>query len=479
MDNHIDNLKELFFRTFNKEVEQINLLEASGSNRKYYRIQAGTISVIGTYNEDFKENRAFIAFSCYFLKKGISVPAIYAENLEKNVYLQSDLGDETLYSYLCRLRSSSEDFSKAVIPTYKQVLSDLLEIQLSGNEEFDYSPCYPRHSFDEQSIAWDLNYFKYYFLKLAQIPFDEDLLEKDFKTFTHFLLEADSSYFLYRDFQSRNIMMHENKLYYIDFQGGRKGALQYDVASLLYDAKADLPQEIREELLNHYIGLLQQKSPEQAAAFRNYFYGFVLIRLLQAMGSYGFRGFYERKQHFLQSIPYALKNLDYLLAHTQFPIEIPHLRAVLSQLSRSKTLQQYAQPKLTVTINSFSFKNDYPVDSTGNGGGFVFDCRCLPNPGRYERYNSLTGKDAPVIAYLEKEEAVNHYFESVKQLTDAAVKNYMERRFENLSISFGCTGGKHRSVYFAEKMQKHIRQTYTVNTKLNHLMQNRWEEDGK
>ena len=305
-------------------------------------------------------------------------------------------------------------------------------------------------------------------------------------------------------------MLHENKLYFIDYQGGRKGALPYDVASLLYDAKADLPQNVREALLNHYIELLLDKLPEQAAAFKNYFYGFVLIRLMQAMGSYGFRGFYERKPHFLQSIPYALKNLEYLLSHTQLPIEIPHLWGVLSQLPHSETLQQYSQPKLketpknsirhcrsnpqspedkgacplaktktklTVTINSFSFKNEHPVDTTGNGGGFVFDCRCLPNPGRCEKYNSLTGKDAPVIAYLEKEESVNQYFETVKQLIDIAIKNYTERNFENLSISFGCTGGRHRSVYFAEKMQKHINQIYTVNTKLNHLMENRWDED--
>jgi aminoglycoside/choline kinase family phosphotransferase len=474
--NHIEDLKDLFFSTFNHKVEQINLLDASGSNRKYYRMQAGTVSVIGAYNKDFKENRAFIAFSRFFQKKGVSVPVVFAENLEKSIYLQSDLGNETLYSYLCGLRNISCCFPESIIPLYKQALDGLIEIQLLGNEDFDYSLCYPRDSFDKQSIAWDLNYFKYYFLKLAHISFDEDLLEKDFKTFTHFLLEADSKFFLYRDFQSRNILLHENKLYYIDYQGGRKGALQYDVASLLYDAKADIPQTIREDLLNYYVEQLQKKLPEQAAVFKKYFYGFVLIRIMQAMGSYGFRGFYERKSHFLQSIPYALKNLEYLLSHTQFPVEMPHLLSVLSQLIHCETLQQYAKPKLTVTINSFSFKNEHPADSTGNGGGFVFDCRCLPNPGREKQYQFLTGKDASVIAYLEKENAVRQYFEQVRQLVDMAIKNYIERGFENLSISFGCTGGRHRSVYFAEKMQKHINQTYTVNTQLKHLMEDCWEE---
>ena len=468
MTNHTEDLKALFFNTFNQQVERINLLEASGSNRKYYRIQAGAFSVIGAYNKDFKENRAFLAFSRYFLEKGIAVPAIYAENLEKDIYLQSDLGNETLYNRLCGLRNSSACFPEAIIPLYKQALDGLIEMQLLGNEDFDYSLCYPRDAFDKQSIAWDLNYFKYYFLKLARIPFDEDLLEKDFSTFTHFLLEADSDFFLYRDFQSRNILLHENKLYFIDYQGGRKGALQYDVAALLYDAKADIPQIIREELLNYYVEQLQKKLPEQAKSFKNYFYGFVLIRIMQAMGSYGFRGFYERKQHFLQSIPYALKNLDYVLSHMQFPIEIPHLLDVLSQLIHSETLQQYAKPKLTVSIHSFSFKKEQPADLTGNGGGFVFDCRCLPNPGREEQYRSLTGKDAAVIAYLEKEESVKQYFEHAKHLVDLAIENYIERGFENLSISFGCTGGQHRSVYFAEKMQHYINQNYTVGTRVRH-----------
>ena len=468
MTNHTEDLKALFFKTFNQEVEHINLLEASGSNRKYYRMRAGTFSVIGAYNKDVKENRAFLNFSRYFSQKGIAVPTIYAENLEKDIYLQSDLGNETLYSHLCGLRNDSACFPEAVTPLYKQALDGLIEMQLLGNEDFDYSFCYPRASFDKQSIAWDLNYFKYYFLKLAQILFDEDLLEKDFSTFTHFLLEAEADFFLYRDFQSRNILLHKNKLYYIDYQGGRKGALQYDVASLLYDAKAALPQTLRDELLNYYVEQLQKKLPEQAKSFKKYFYGFVLIRIMQAMGSYGFRGFYERKQHFLQSIPYALKNLEYLLSHTQFPIEIPHLLGVLSQLIHSETLQQYAKPVLTVSIHSFSFKKEQPADLTGNGGGFVFDCRCLPNPGREEQYRSLTGKDAPVIAYFEKEETVKQYFEHVKRLVDLAIGNYIERGFANLSISFGCTGGQHRSVYFAEKMQQYINQNYTVGTRVRH-----------
>jgi len=471
MTDHTEDLKDLFFRTFDQKVERFGLLEASGSNRKYYRMQAGTTSVIGAYNIDFKENTAFIAFTNHFLKKNIAVPAIYVENLEKNIYLLDDLGYETLYSYLCRLRNNSEHFPQAAIPLYKQALDGLLEMQLSGNEEFDYSLCYPRNTFDEQSIAWDLNYFKYYFLKLARIPFDENRLEDDFQTLTRFLLEADNSFFLYRDFQSRNIMLHKNKLYFIDYQGGRKGALQYDVASLLYDAKADIPQAVREELLNYYIAQLHKKLPKQAASFKKYYDAFVLIRIMQAMGTYGFRGFYERKPHFLQSIPYALKNLEYLLAHTQIPVEIPHLWTVLPQLVYAEALQQYAKPALTVTINSFSFKNSYPVDNEENGGGFVFDCRCLPNPGRQQQYSSLTGKDAPVIDFLEKEEAVKQYFEQARQLIDMAIKNYTERGFENLSVSFGCTGGRHRSVYFAEKMQKYINQTYAVNTRLHHLME--------
>ena len=471
---YTEDLKALFFNTFNKEVQQIMLLEESGSNRKYYRMKHDDFSAIGVYNPDFKENTAFLRFSRHFAAKKIAVPQIYGENLAKNIYLISDLGNQTLFQRLQTLRKNENDFPQEFVPIYKQVLDELLKIQFSVNEDFDYSFCYPRAAFDRQSILWDLNYFKYYFLKLAQVPFDEQLLENDFNTLTNCLLDANTSFFLYRDFQSRNIMICDDKLYFIDYQGGRKGALPYDVASLLYDGKADIPQEIRELLLDYYVEQLQKKSPQEATNFKKYYYAFVFIRIMQAMGTYGFRGFYEKKTHFLQSIPYALKNLQWLLNNVQLPVEIPTLWTVYHQLVSSeflKTYQKKEQPQnqmLTVRIHSFSYRETIPRDESGNGGGFVFDCRCLPNPGRYEEYKTRTGKDKEVIDYLNDKQEINDFFELTKSIIDIAVKNYLDRQFQHLTVSYGCTGGQHRSVYFAERLQKYLDKNYSVKTELIH-----------
>ncbi|MDR0605603.1 MAG: phosphotransferase [Bacteroidales bacterium] len=470
MDDHKEALQKLFFDTFNREVQHIIALEKSGSNRKYYRMQHGDFSAIGAYNEDEKENKAFLTLSRHFLGKNICVPTVYNADLSKNIYLISDLGNQTLYQRLCESRKEGDDFPKSLIDTYKQALDKLLDIQFSVGQDFDFSFCYPRAAFDKQSILWDLNYFKYYFLKLAHIQFDEQLLEIDFHTFADFLLEAKSSFFLYRDFQSRNIMISNDTLYFIDYQGGREGALQYDVASLLYDGKANIPQDIRELLLNHYVEQLHRKRSKEADDFKKYYYAFVFIRIMQAMGTYGFRGFYEQKRHFLQSIPYALKNLKWLLNNIQLPIEIPALWNVYHQLIKAKSLQQYGcpSPTLKISINSFSYKNTVPVDKSGHGGGFVFDCRCLPNPGRENKYKSLNGKDKEVIAFLNDKPEVNRFFEHITSIIDMAVQNYTDRQFHHLMVSFGCTGGQHRSVYFAERLQKYLHKNYSVDTELNH-----------
>ena len=477
---HTEDLKALFFSTFNKEVQHITLLEESGSNRKYYRMQNGEFSAIGVYNPDLKENNAFLVFSRHFAEKGICVPEIYGENLPQNIYLISDLGSQTLFQFLEKIRENKTDFPQPLIDIYKQVLVRLTKIQFSVTEDFDYSICYPRAAFDRQSILWDLNYFKYYFLKLAQVHFDEQLLENDFNTLTDFLLEANASFFLYRDFQSRNIMICDNELYFIDYQGGRKGALQYDVASLLYDGKANIPQEIRELLLDYYVQQLQEKHPEEAQNFKKYYYAFVFIRIMQAMGTYGFRGFYEKKTHFLQSISYALNNLKWLLNNVQIPIKIPTLWSIYQQLIDSEFLKKYKiqkQPQnqtFTVRIYSFSYRESIPTDESGNGGGFVFDCRCLPNPGRYEEYKKLTGKDQQVIDYLNNMPEINDFFEQTKSIIDIAVKNYLDRQFQHLMVSYGCTGGQHRSVYFAERLQKYLKQTYSIKTEIIHCQSLKW-----
>jgi hypothetical protein len=319
-------------------------------------------------------------------------------------------------------------------------------------------------------MKWDLSYFKYYFLKLAQIDFDEQALEDDFQAFTDFLLKAPRDYFLYRDFQSRNIMISNDKLYFIDFQGGRKGALQYDVASLLYDAKAGIPVEIREELLEHYIQNLKKYFSIDPAEFKSLYYGYVLIRIMQAMGAYGFRGFYEKKAHFLASIPYALQNMKEVLSFLELPMKLPTLIPVLKKLTESQRLMEIgtSRNKLKVSINSFSYKRGIPVDETGHGGGFAFDCRALENPGRYEQYKKHTGKDLRVIEFLKKDEDVQRFITNVTQIIEISIDNYLKREFNNLMINFGCTGGQHRSVFMAEYFAEYLRNKYNVNVALRH-----------
>jgi hypothetical protein len=331
--------------------------------------------------------------------------------------------------------------------------------------------CYPRASFDRQSIAWDLNYFKYYFLKLAGIPFNEQALEEDFGRLTRFLLTADRDYFLYRDFQSRNIMLRDGWPFFLDYQGGRKGALQYDIASLLYDGKADLPPELREQLLDHYLERLADFTKVDRQAFMRHYYAYVYIRIMQALGAYGFRGYYERKVHFLQSVPYALKNLRWLLHNVEIPVALPALTDAYKRMLASERLQNPTgqADRLVVRIFSFSFHRRQPEDETGHGGGFVFDCRSLPNPGREERFQPLTGLDAPVAEYLGQQESVRLFLANALSLVEASLSNYERRGFKSLMVSFGCTGGRHRSVYLAEQLAQRLRGRNGVEVVVRHL----------
>jgi hypothetical protein len=322
-------------------------------------------------------------------------------------------------------------------------------------------------------MMWDLNYFKYYFLKLAKVSFDEQALEDDYSAFCDYLLKAESDFFMMRDFQSRNILLRQDEPWFIDYQGGRRGALQYDLASLLYDAKADLPQEVREDLIEVYLDHLMMLHPVDRKEFKQYFYGYVLIRMMQAMGAYGFRGFYEKKAHFLKSIPYALENLNVVMKKIDIPIQLPELYHVLNSLSESEVLKDIVTKEagLTVSITSFSYKKGIPADISGNGGGFVFDCRALPNPGRLVEYQKLTGKDQPVISYLEAYPEVEDFLSSAFSLVDQSVNVYMERKFTHLSVQFGCTGGQHRSVYSAERLAAHLRNNFPVKVVLLHREQ--------
>lgn len=470
-----EQIISLFETHFNEEVTFFEQLPASGSYREYARLKSANYIVIGAYNQDIKENQAFLEFSAHFRNKNIPVPCIYAVNGALDCYLQEDLGNTTLFDFLSSTREK-EGFSSKIVDEYKKVLRELPRIQLVAGKDIDYSVCYPREAFDKQSMMWDLNYFKYYFLKLAKIPFDEQRLEDDFQAFSDYLLAVDNNAFLYRDFQSRNVMLKDGKVYFIDYQGGRKGALQYDLASLLYDAKANIPEAEREELLEFYLDELNQYKHVDRSKFKSLFDGYVLIRIMQAMGAYGFRGFYEKKEHFLKSIPFALKNMETLLAKNNTVLtEFPELYKVLKSVTESTFLKSIspANDRLTVRISSFSYKKGIPHDPSGNGGGFVFDCRAIHNPGRYPEYKHLTGKDQQVIEFLEQKSTIASFMNAVTTLVSQSVEVYLSRGFTHLSVNFGCTGGQHRSVYAAEKLAQYLRNNYPVTVVLQHVEQDK------
>ncbi len=470
-----DELKRLFEQRFDSPAERMEEVQGQlgASERKIIRLANDRFSAVGILHDVRDENVAFLEFSRHFRRHGLPVPEIYAANLDENAYLEEDLGDTTLYQFLQENREG-EKIASRVLEAYGKVVAVLPRFQVEAGRDLNYDVCYPRNSFDRQSIFWDLNYFKYHFLKLAGIPFNEQTLEDDFGRLADFLLGADRDYFLYRDFQSRNIMLRGGNPFFVDYQGGRKGALQYDIASLLYDAKADLPPGVREQLLEAYLDALSGFVDLDRPAFMRHYYAYVYVRILQALGAYGYRGFFERKPHFLKSVPYALRNLRWLLHNVELPIELSALVAAFRSMLGSEKLQGIGSEaessgSIAVRVFSFSFHQDVPADETGNGGGFVFDARSLPNPGREERYRDLTGRDAPVIEYLLGQESVRRYFADVTTLVDASVSNYQRRGFRNLMVSFGCTGGQHRSVFLAEQLAKHLRGGQGVGVTLTHL----------
>jgi aminoglycoside/choline kinase family phosphotransferase len=467
----MEDVTRLFLSYIRETPGAIIPLPGSGSYRSYCRIfRKDGSTVIGVSNADKKENLAFTAFSRHFRSCGLPVPEVLAEDIDQGIYLLNDLGDETLFSFLDTKRKDRSDFPEEALAWYRKVVEWLPQFQVKAGEGLDYSLCYPRASFDRQSMMWDLSYFKYYFLKLAKVPFDEQLLEDDFNTLVDYLLKADGGYFMYRDFQSRNIMLHNNKTWFIDYQGGRKGPLQYDIASLLYDAKAAIPEKLREELLKEYLGHLNKLVPVDENDFTRFYYGFVLIRILQAFGAYGFRGYYENKPHFLQSIPHAMGNLKYLIDKLRLPPGIPVLAEILGKLTQNPLFNTVnrTQSNLTVTLSSFSYKKNIPADPSGNGGGFVFDCRSLPNPGRMEEFRPFTGKDRPVIDYLKREPEVDAFLNHVYGIVGQSVKRYIERDFTHLAVSFGCTGGQHRSVYCTEALAAHLKEKFPVKVEIVH-----------
>jgi aminoglycoside/choline kinase family phosphotransferase len=491
----IDVLKRLFERHFRRSVEHVQSLqgELGGSGRNILRLSAPGATAVGVIYDVRGENVAFLEFSRHFRRHGLPVPEIYGEDLKSGAYLEEDLGDATLFQFLSRNRSGDE-IAAPVIEAYARVVEVLPRFQVEAGRDLNYRVCYPRPSFDRQSISWDLNYFKYYFLKLADVPFSEQALEADFGRLTRFLLSAPRDYFLYRDFQSRNVMLRDGQPFFLDYQGGRRGALQYDIASLLYDAKADLPPALRGHLLEHYLARLGAHVEISRDQFMHHYYAFVYARIMQALGAYGFRGFYERKPHFLQSVPFALKNLAWLLENVELPLALPTLMSAFRTMIGSERLQNLAtqpavpapqlslaEPKtaakanpLVLRIFSFSFhQNSIPTDETGHGGGFVFDARGLPNPGREARFKDLTGKDPAVVDYLKQYPVVDKFLADAISMVETNVKSYQERGFNSLMVSFGCTGGQHRSVYLAEKLAAHFRDKPWVEVRLRHLQMER------
>lgn len=446
----------------------IEPLPGAGSNRKYFRLK-GKESLIGVYGTSTEENRAFIYMARHFSQKGLPVPRILAEAADQSAYLQDDLGDISLFQFIKQGRESG-NFSDEETNILKQTIRLLPQIQFEGNKEMNFSYCYPLATFNHRSVLWDLNYFKYCFLKATGLEFQENLLEDDFERMADTLLQIEPQVFMYRDFQSRNIMIREEKPYFIDFQGGRKGPFYYDVASFLWQAKANYPDSLRQELLDEYLDALRPYHTIDKEQFLTTLRHFVLFRTLQVLGAYGFRGYFEKKAHFIQSVPYAIENLRQLL-ETDFP-EYPYLCLMLRKLTE---LPQFAsirnRRKLTVRVMSFSYKKGIPEDPSGNGGGYVFDCRAVHNPGKYEQYKQLTGRDKPVIDFLEQDGEILQFLEHVDALADAHVQRFLERGFTNLSICFGCTGGQHRSVYSAEHVAHHLNEKFGVRIRLIHREQ--------
>ena len=450
-------------------------LTANGSNRLYYRLEGETKRCIGAVNKDVRENEAFFFFADEMRKRGINVPEVYAVSEDRTTYLQQDLGNVSLYTFLASRKTNGIDITDAMRDLYKDVIDQLIEIQTHCSD-IDFSCAYPRPCFDSQAIQWDLNYFKYYFLRLFHIPFDEQLLERDFHTFTDYLLDGDCNYFMHRDFQSRNIMIDDGKLYFIDFQGARKGAAQYDLASLLFSSKSDVPDDMRKELLDYYVERRLTKTnaghPFDTEAFRGRFYGYVLVRMMQAMGAYGYRGVIEKKEYFVKSIPFAVRNLRKILEDIELPVDIPHLKTVWKSITEMSDYSS-SDDKLTVSIFSFSYRNGIPFDKSGNGGGYVFDCRTLPNPGLFDEYRLLNGRDKAVIDFFEQHPETETYLSYVRGILGESVNSYIQKGYTRLMVNFGCTGGRHRSVYCAEQTARYIHENFDCNVTLHHLEQSK------
>ncbi len=460
-------LKQLFEKYTGQTATEITEMNSSGSNRRYFRIRGGRVSVVGVIGTNKDENNAFISLSKHFGEKGINVPKVLAVSTDGMSYIQEDLGDSVLYNEVSHGRESGE-YSSYERDLLCKVVEKLPKIQFKGAEGLDFNVCYPEPAFGERMILFDLNYFKYCFLKATGLDFNEVLLQDDFEKFKADLLEDMGDTFMYRDFQARNVMLKDDVPYFIDFQGGRKGPIYYDVASFIWQARARYPEDLKQEMLSAYLRSVRTYLPDlDEGYFREKLRQFVLFRNLQTLGAYGFRGYFEKKPHFLASVPFAIDNLRRLL-RTPFD-KYPYLNEVLSKLTRMQQFYEIAEDKrLEVSIYSFAYKKGVPVDTSGNGGGYVFDCRAVNNPGKYEYYRQFNGMDKEVIKFLEDDGEILFFLDNVYRLVDVHVKRFIERKFTHLQVCFGCTGGQHRSVYCAEHLAEHLAKKFDIKISITH-----------
>lgn len=484
------DLITLYKSTFGTAPTKVDTLPKAGSNRQYVRL-TGSPTVIGVIGTDIAENHAFIYLARHFRDKGLPVPEVYGVSDDETRYLQQDLGHRALYNAVAHGREQNGQYSPDETVLLKQVIRLLPHIQIKGAEDLDFSQLLEPISFDERAAKFDLHYFKYCFLKTTDVPYNEVLLEDDFERFASDLVACSEGHtsFLYRDFQGRNVMLSDtdDKPYFIDFQGGQKGPIHYDVASFLWQASAKYPQRLREELIEEYMDELSGLWSFDREVFRDHLMLFVLFRLLQVLGAYGLRGYIERKKYFLDSIPHAIASLRRLLLEgiaAPYPTLEDTLKRMVA-LPRFNTPAPTLQPTeeftkreaereskpLVVRVFSFSYKKGIPEDTSGNGGGYVFDCRSTHNPGRYEPYKKLTGLDAPVIKFLEDDGEILTFLDSVYRLADAHCARYIKRGFSDLMFAFGCTGGQHRSVYSAQHLAEHLNQTFGIEVSLEHREQ--------
>ena len=463
----MDKLKDLFESYTGQKATDTEEINSSGSNRRYFRLKGGNISVIGVVGTNVEENNAFVKLARHFNEKGIRVPKVLSVSEDGMRYIQEDLGDDQLYKLVSHGRESGE-YSSYESMLLCRTMETLPKIQFKGAQGLDWSVCYPDPAFNARMVMFDLNYFKYCFLKATGLEFNETRLQDDLEKFKDDLLK-DEGYetFMYRDFQARNVMVKEGEPYFIDFQGGRRGPIYYDVASFVWQARSRYPENLRKEMVQTYLTALKGYTEVDEAVFYERLRLFVLFRTLQVLGAYGFRGYFEKKPHFLASVPYALSNLRKLL---QKPfVEYPYLNEILTTLATMPQFNNIAEDKrLEVKIFSFAYKKGIPVDTTGNGGGFVFDCRAINNPGKYEHYRQFTGLDQEVVKFLEDDGGVIRFLENVYSLVDTHVKRFIERKFTNMQVCFGCTGGQHRSGYCAERLARHLSDRFDIKITLSH-----------